>query len=778
MEVLREHRETPPSFFGNLWVRRVPQYFGGYCLTVMGVVQFVDWIQNRFVLSPHLTNFVLVLFLTLIPAVVLVSYHHGMPGRQVLTFWEKVALILNLAVTLAVLYFMFQGKDLGKTSRVITVKDEDGKAIEKVVPKSQFRKNVALLYFLNNSGDPELDWLQFALADMIGFDLSQDTYLSLISGFHLAGEIRKAGHEPGDALPLTLQKKLAADYHKGFFVSGSFAKKGDLYTVSSELFKTKTGRLVKKREFEGPDLLSLIDEIAVALKRDLEIPEGHIAEITDLPAAELLTVSKPALRKFYLAARKAWFENDWEAGVQLFEEAVAEDPGFAIAYLNLFLGYQYSEGKGRAPETLQTLMDLLYKLPERQQYVVKANYYQVVKKDPDKALAVLKIWAELFPDDIQAHTALATIYVSRNQMKLAIQECEKVLELDPEQYDYLIEIGKLHRQSGNYQQAREFFGRYSKEFPSDPGVVALIGDVFLSEGNHEQAKAHYEKACLLSPEETEFQIRLAELSARLGNSEESERLFNQALEAAKTPKDRHRVLKGLTQYCKSHGQLARAIDFKRQDYAELVKYTPPLLVAMSKLGEMSLFVEAGRQSFALEELGKIEEGLSAPVDGVVHLGYLDYYLAVEDVPRAKEAVSGLTSFIDTMKIMILKPALLDGKARIHELEGNFEEAVRLFKEEADLDPSNAEIHRNIGRCFRKAERYPEAEAALTEMLRINPFDPETCLEMFLVQRGRGNHDQALTFLERAIEGWEKADPNFEPAQQARSYLETLRAGSP
>ncbi len=69
--------------------RRVPQWLAMYVGAGFGVVQFVDFIQTRYGLSPHWTDVTLLTFALLIPSVLLFTYFHGKPGKDELVRAER-----------------------------------------------------------------------------------------------------------------------------------------------------------------------------------------------------------------------------------------------------------------------------------------------------------------------------------------------------------------------------------------------------------------------------------------------------------------------------------------------------------------------------------------------------------------------------------------------------------------------------------------------------------------------------------------------------------------
>ena len=87
------------SFFNNLVSRRVPYILGIYIAGCWTVVQIVDWIISRYLISPHIVDLCLATMVSFIPSVCLIAYYHGTPGRDKWQPIEKVAIPLNIIVS-------------------------------------------------------------------------------------------------------------------------------------------------------------------------------------------------------------------------------------------------------------------------------------------------------------------------------------------------------------------------------------------------------------------------------------------------------------------------------------------------------------------------------------------------------------------------------------------------------------------------------------------------------------------------------------------------------
>ena len=211
---------TRTSFFKDLLSRRVPRILGGYLAASWIILEFMDWLVRRYPISPHLVEFCLVAMAAMIPTVFLLAYFHGKPWPDQWTRVEKIGIPSNLILTALLMIFLFRGRDLGATTTTINIVDEEGQQIERLIPKSEFRKKVAVFSLENESGNTSLDWLMHALPDMVRYDLSQDSYLDITSVYSFYEDVRDVGYPEAIRVPMTLKKKIAAEHYMDYFTVG------------------------------------------------------------------------------------------------------------------------------------------------------------------------------------------------------------------------------------------------------------------------------------------------------------------------------------------------------------------------------------------------------------------------------------------------------------------------------------------------------------------------------------------------------------------------------
>lgn len=126
---------------------------------------------------------------------------------------------MNFIAAAALLFFIFHNKDLGATTKKVTFENEQGQTVQRVIPKSAFRKKIALFFFDNAAGDSTLDWLTYGITKALAYDLMQDIYLD--GGYNYSTQWQQAGFPGGVGLPFTPKLAIACNAHRDYLLSGN-----------------------------------------------------------------------------------------------------------------------------------------------------------------------------------------------------------------------------------------------------------------------------------------------------------------------------------------------------------------------------------------------------------------------------------------------------------------------------------------------------------------------------------------------------------------------------
>jgi tetratricopeptide (TPR) repeat protein len=654
--------------------------------------------------------------------------------------------------------------------------DEEGQQIERVIPKSEFRKKVIIFPLDNESEDPDLGWLVHALPDMLSYDLTQDIYLNIQSVFSFFESNIEEGYPDLTGVPMTLKKKIAADRYFDYFTVGLLGEVEGQPSIKISLHNTRTTKLLAERTFSGNDIFPLTDEMAVWLKEALDLPQMHIENAVDLPISEILTGSVSALQHMYAGFNEYIFMENRDEGLGLIEKAVRKDSTFAYAYIHLYVFYLFNNQMEESTKALQAVMKYIHKLPEQIQFSMKHAYYYQVKQDPQMSLELAKNWAELYPDDLQAHTILGMRYMILGQKENELSAYKKILSLDPSQYEYLLQIGDIYKGQGKFNESLEYYQLYADEFPNNTKSFVQLGELYRTYGDYEQAQSYFNKALLIEADDISIQLSLARINTELGNFNQAVEEYQDILEQCSSPVDRYEVYRRMENHYFLRGQLDKGIESMEHKLAEREKYDAPINVLGNKIDAVERYASAGKMDTALQIIEIFEE-LGPPLDHLASVGYLIYYLELEDMENIAKYLPVAEKHIEEKQLGLIQHLIFFARARLYELTGEYESAIQEYTKVLDIEPANKSMHYQIGRCYRKQKDYREAEDHLLEILSVHPYWPEELYELGLIYHEWGKEDKALEYLNRSLTVWEEADPDYEPAARAKALFADLQANA-
>jgi tetratricopeptide (TPR) repeat protein len=491
--------------------------------------------------------------------------------------------------------------------------------------------------------------------------------------------------------------------------------------------------------------------------------------------SEILTSSIPAVKNFYAGNSIMVMEGDWIRGAIRLEKSVQEDPAFAYAYLRLYIAYAYTNQGVKYRQSFAPLMQHLYKLPERLQFAVKHDYYYGIKQEPQMALDVAKNWAELYPDDMTAHKVLALLYMIRNQKDKELMAYKKMISLDPGQFDLYLKIGNIYKDLGETEEALNYYQLYKDVCPNNTNSYRKTGDLYRTIGDYEQAKSNYREALLIEPDEISILRSLAKIDMALGNFSQALESYHEILDDCKSAEDRSDIYKELEDYYHLRGQIDSSLEFTERRFTEMTKYAPPLMILNERFNSLDKYILAGREDAAFQMVHDAEEQLGSPLDSNIPFGYLSIYLTLEDIEKAEKALAEAEAAMESLHSEMIRPVILNAEGRIHELKGEYDLAIQRHIKHLELEPNEASIQVQLGRCYRMLQNFKKAEEHLQKALRIHPFWPDANYEMGLVYAGEGKNGQALEYLQRAQSIWEEADSSYTPAIMARKKLAEIEA---
>ncbi len=780
------------DFFTELRERRVLPALGVYVASCWLVVEILDRLVERYLLSPYLTDIVFWGLFSLIPAVCLVAWSYGRPGKDTATTAQKVGVPINLIATAGLLLTVFGGKDLGATAEVISVVNEEGEQETHIVAEEAYRRRMAVFFYENESDDPTLDWLQYAATELLTQDLQQDPYLAASSpyenwGAGYYGRLKAAGFEAGLGAPASLLRDIALDANRQYFTEGSIRRDGDELVITTRLWDAQDMNRVAEVSERGWDLYDLMDTTSERVREFLGVPSVGVKGYEDLPLSETYGESETALKAYVEALNTRLIDNDVPAAVARLDDALAEDPGFVLA--PFWKGILLAE-LGDMPSAAQSLaqaQELNYRLPANDRATLKAMVYRTTGQT-EKLMEFLRLQVRL-SGEARWHTQLGVLEMVNGEMAEAKQQLEQALAKDPINVDLALILSDLERSLGDMDGAISYARRYQEERPGDMAASLKLGDLIRDTGDLDAAEEHYQQAQLLEDDAVDPLLRLHTIAARRGDEARARALLEEALATARTSSQLASVHLTAHYYESRLGRVDQAIAQLEAAEPYLAESQPPFAVALaihtSMVGQL---LRREDVDAANAVMAKAREMLPAPPLNQFLETMAATIAAFEG--RYDEARAHLNNFEGTMKQLgfnglMFQVPLVAGEIAFR--EGNYAEAAAAFAdgiEQVDGAFIAGEIYTHGMPMFLAeladlqilAGQLESAEATLERGFRLDPYLPNLWATRARLQKERGQAPLARASIGQALAVWETADPNVKEVREARALAEELAQG--
>lgn len=757
------------SFFENLWERRFIQFSLSYLVGAWGLIQFIDWIVKRYSYAPIWTDIALLFFLTLLPSVLLFTYFHGQKGPDQWRPIEKIIIPTNFIITIGLIFFFFSGKELGATATKVTVTNEEGQVEERLVPKSAFIRRVTILPWENKTGETEEDWLKLALPTMLDSDLEQDNRIIGVAPDDLNSEYDHYGYSIDAPIPLSIQRKMAQDNYTDFFLTGQLMKEGEDYIAKVGLYTTSDGKAFYNKEYRNSDPLNLVDDITDGFRSEVYVKDNQDKRFVDLPTSNLYSNSTEALKLYHEAVRKMGFENETAEGAALLQKATEIDPSFAMAYSKLCDALFLINQTDASKQAIEKAMKYKDALSERQQLKIKYTYQSF--SSIEKAMALARMWQQLYPSDYKPYNYLIFLHQRRGEVDKAKKVGEMALE-NGHTGKILLTLAKLETLQGNTEGAIKYYERFAQEFPGKSKEVSGIGDIYLSTGEFDKALVHFEKMRLMNPDDINIQLKQASVAGKLEGSEQEWQLLNEALKDASTKRDSISVLSAQERLLHNTGRPNASLETMQQRWQLSETLAPEQQVRAEFFSSFIIkrYVDANRS----EELKLLIEDYLAkyenPFINYRCIAFFNFYAFADNIEKLEELM------IDCQE-PLLKVLGDNGMIQINFYYSHVKddypkalEELKIIRDSLGVDPS---LMATFGELYRETGQLDKAASFLEDFLKKNPNNAQQWYELALTYEAKGNIQKTKEALQRSANIWKHAEPDFIPVKKVREKLGSL-----
>jgi tetratricopeptide (TPR) repeat protein len=354
-------------------------------------------------------------------------------------------------------------------------------------------KFIAVLPFRVFGTDNSLNYVADGLGEALSAKLFQISDVRIAS----ASAVSKA-NEQKTPLP-----RIAKDLGVNYIIHGQVQGAGDKLRIVVNLENMVDNRLQWSQEFAGVsgDLLTLEDQIYAKLTDVLQ------AKVPNNSAATAHPTENVAAYDIYLRGRNALRNRQdpkkIQAAVDLFDEAIKKDPGFALAYTGMADAslLMYREKKDRfwsekAIASAQQAERLNDKLPEV--HFSLGTAYSATGQTT-QAIAELKRGLELAPNSDEAYRRLGAAYQAIGQKDDAVKAFQKAIEINPYYWTNQSALGGAYFEYGNYEGALKQFQMVTQLEPQNDVGYDNVGSVYSRMGRYQESIDAFQKALQIQP---------------------------------------------------------------------------------------------------------------------------------------------------------------------------------------------------------------------------------------------------------------------------------------
>ena len=441
---------------------------------------------------------------------------------------------------------------------VLPSKAEVPQALEPVSAAAPPKRRVAVLPFDNISPDPADAFLAEGMTEELIAAISQVHELRVIARTSTA-------RYRGTTKPVS---EIGQELGAGSILEGSVRKAGNKVRITAQLIDSASEEHIWSESYERQldDVFTIQREIAKSVSEALKVSllsgeEARLSKkVTENPAAYVV----------YLKGRAAQQTRD-EKGLKearrLFEEAVARDPDYAMAWVGLadtyfLLGeYDYipaEEADTESRDALSKALELDEDLPEartslanrlRHEYRFvesEAEYRRALALNPSYALGhhwySICLWdmgrseearkemlkaEELDPLSVVIAFNVAVALIDKNDETGSLEQVQKIRTIEPTNPFADLAMSFIVEHKGDYEGALAYQKLSLVKGPADKSGLARVGQLCGMTGREAEARDVLRKLEEM-PKKRGMSFDMAVVHAGLGEKDETFRLLEKA----------------------------------------------------------------------------------------------------------------------------------------------------------------------------------------------------------------------------------------------------------
>ncbi len=399
----------------------------------------------------------------------------------------------------------------------------------KEVPAERARpavNSIAVLPFINVASDPHLEYLTDGIAETLINNLSQLAQLRVMSR---NSTFRYKGCET-DASVIGHELKVQT------VLTGRVAKHDDLLSISAELVDARDDTHIWGAQYirNPADLFTMQEAIA------REITDKLRLKLTSEDQKRLTRRHTESAEAYQLYLKGRYYFNKLtvegvQKGIEHHQQAVRNDPHYALAYAALGDCYNYFAQPVEAKQAVNKALELDENLGEAH---ASLGFFKFIYDwDFAGAEREFKQALDRNPNYAEAHSWSAIYFANMDRQEEAAVEAKLAVDLDPLSLLMNMTRALASYLARDYDTAVEHLQKVIEMEPNFPAAHSVLGNVYVQQELFEQATVEYQKVLELSrgvtPIEMTMKAIIAHAYAKSGKRSKAIKLLDELTASAK-----------------------------------------------------------------------------------------------------------------------------------------------------------------------------------------------------------------------------------------------------
>jgi TolB-like protein len=363
--------------------------------------------------------------------------------------------------------------------------------------------SIAVMPFDNLTGDPNLDFWQRGISELLINELGTSGDISVFSSQTINEVIESMGQIQTASIVPSVAKEAASKINAKSLIIGNYQKSTNKIRIMINLIETKSGEVLWTGKIDGvleSDFIDLTDSLSSQVKNYLEIKALEKKANSDYRKA--FPSSADAYR-YYIEGLNLILKKEYSLAKESLKKAYEIDTTFSFAALYIAWAKIYDEDWSEVPFWTQKAYNNKDKLPTKYQQLLelwKACYVSKNRNDIQKYCDLISNYD--FNSRLLLFNLGESYFGFLEQYAKAIEIFEEIQEIgsswgkDWEYLEYYSEFGSAYHEIGKHKEEEELYKTGLKISPNDS--IILLNRCICAISQNDTSKAEKYIAAFLS----------------------------------------------------------------------------------------------------------------------------------------------------------------------------------------------------------------------------------------------------------------------------------------